>query len=274
MTVPPSRGASRPLRWRRRPPPPPAAASRHGEQGLLHRVVPPALSRAGAVAEELRAAPAPPALPLALRAGLLVAGAALLAAGVGATLWTGLGPGPLDVLIAALVEALDASFAAVVWGVTVALVAVAVALGGRPGPGTLVAPFLVGPALDVVTAALDGVPPPTGAGAVVVHLAGVLLIGAGAGALITSGLGAGTGELVATAASRAVGRPEPLVRFGFELSFLALGAALRGPIGLGTVLVGVAIGPAVRGGHRATTAAALALGRARSRAAATVDHRT
>jgi len=83
-----------------------------------------------------------------------------------------------------------------------------------------------------------------------IHVAAVGMIGLGAGALIVSGLGAGSGELIASAASDRVGRPEPRVRLAIESSFLVVGVALGGPIGLGTVAVALIIGPAVAMGHR------------------------
>jgi uncharacterized protein len=105
---------------------------------------------------------------------------------------------------------------------------------------------------------LDRVEPPDSlAMLLVVHVAAVFVLGVGAGALIVSGLGAGTGELLAAAASDRSGRPEPRIRMGFELTWLAAGVALGGPIGIGTVVVALTIGPAVMVGYRAVDAVAI-----------------
>ncbi|MGE5210944.1 MAG: hypothetical protein ACM3MM_06745, partial [Acidobacteriota bacterium] len=72
--------------------------------------------------------------------------------------------------------------------------------------------------------------------------------------------------LLASAASDRTGRPEPRIRMAFELAWLAVGVVLGGPIGLGTVLVALAIGPAVAVGYRAVDAAAVSF-RARLTAA-------
>jgi uncharacterized membrane protein YczE len=64
-----------------------------------------------------------------------------------------------------------------------------------------------------------------------------------------SGLGAGSGELLAAAASDRVGRPESLVRPMFEATWIIVGVALGGPAGLGTVLVAVFVGPSVARGY-------------------------
>ena len=75
-------------------------------------------------------------------------------------------------------------------------------------------------------------------------------VGIGAGAVMASRLGQGTGELLALAASDRSGRPEQRMRLMFEASFLAVGGLLGGPIGLGTVLIALCIGPSVARGRR------------------------
>ena len=85
----------------------------------------------------------------------------------------------------------------------------------------------------------------------------MFVVGLGAGALIVSGLGAGSGELLASAASDRTGRPEPRLRMAFELTWLVVGVLLGGPIGVGTVLVALTIGPAVMVGYRAVDSVAV-----------------
>ena len=91
-----------------------------------------------------------------------------------------------------------------------------------------------------------------------VHLVAIVVVGLGAGALIVSGLGAGTGELLAAAASDRSGRPEAGVRVVFEATWLVFGVALGGPVGVGTVLVALLIGPSVQRGYRWVDAAVAA----------------
>ena len=138
-----------------------------------------------------------------------------------------------------------------VWGTVGTLTAIAWMLGRRPGLGTSVAPFMIGPTMQVVLAQLQRTEPPSAVLAKIgVHLAAIAAVGLGAGAVIVAGLGAGTGELLAKAASERSGRPELRVRVLFELSWIVLGVVLGGPIGVGTVLVAVLIGPSVARGHR------------------------
>jgi uncharacterized membrane protein YczE len=228
--------------------------SAHEATGRAH----PPLSRAGAIAAVLATGPMPRLLRRSVRAVLLVAGSVLIAAGVSVMLWTELGPGPLDVFIGAVRERTGLTLTFSVWLVIASMVGVAWLLGRRPGPGTVVSPLIVGPAMQAMVSGLNRFDPPhlfvLGAP---VHLAAVFVVGLGAGALIVSGLGAGSGELLASAASDRTGRAEPRIRMVVELTWLVVGVSLGGPIGLGTVLVALAIGPAVAVGHRAVDTAAI-----------------
>ena len=192
--------------------------------------------------------------------------AALIAGGVALTLWLGLGAGPLDVFIGAVSQQPGVAFTFALGGTVATMLAVATLLGRRPGPGTIAAPFLIGPLIEPTLAGLDLVARPTAVVAQVpLQLIGIALIGLGSGMLIVSGLGAGTGELLASAAADRTGRPDTLVRTGIELTWVAIGVALGGPAGVGTVIVAALIGPAVARGH--AIADRIAVGTHRSAAA-------
>ena len=200
----------------------------------------------------------PTLLRRSARVGLLVVGSVVIAAGVAVMLWTRLGPGPLDVFIGAVRVRTGLSLTLAVWLVIASLIGVAWLLGRRPGPGTLLSPLIVGPAMQAFVALLDGVEPPDAFIVVAaIHVAAVFVVGLGSGALIVSGLGAGSGELLASAASDRTGRAEPGIRMAFELTWLGVGVILGGPIGVGTVLVALTIGPAVAVGYRAVDGAAI-----------------
>jgi len=190
------------------------------------------------------------------RLAALLTGSALIAAGVAALLWTRLGPGPLDVLITSISSRWSIPITFVVWGIATFMMAAAWLLGRRPGLGTLALPLVSGALLPVFIGLFDRWSPPggitvTGMG---VHVVAIAIVGLGAGLVIVAGLGAGMGELLAAAASDRTGRPEPLVRTSIELSWLVMGLLLGGVAGLGTVLVTLTIGPAVRAGYQVVTA--------------------
>lgn len=216
-----------------------------------------AWSRAGAIADVLGRKTPRRVIGLATRVALLIAGSTAIGAGVALMLWNDFGPGPLDVFTGAVRARTGLPLAVAVWATAAFMAVTAWALGRRPGVGTVAAPLIVGPTMQVVVALLDRFDRPTGLlGQIPVHMIAIATVGVGAGALIVSGLGAGTGELLAAAASDRSGRPEAGVRLGFEITWVVLGVLLGGPIGVGTVLVAALIGPAVQHGHRTVDALA------------------
>jgi len=64
-------------------------------------------------------------------------------------------------------------------------------------------------------------------------------VGIGVGCIVASHLGQATGELLATAASQRIRRPEARVRMACEVTFLVVGGLMGGKRG---ALVGAAIG--------------------------------
>ena len=174
---------------------------------------------------------------------LLVAGSLTIAVSVAVTLWTGLGPGPLDVFIGAVRTHTGVPLSVAVWMVVGSLIALAWALGRRPGFGTLVGPLVVGVVMQSTLSVLNTFEAPDALIVrMVIQLLAIGAIGVGAGALIVSGLGAGSGELLTSAASRLSGHPERWVRLALEVSWLVIGVALGGPAGLGTVMIALTLG--------------------------------
>jgi uncharacterized membrane protein YczE len=225
-----------------------------------------AWSRAGAVAAVVASGPTRRVLAFSTRFAMLTLGSLFIAASVAVTLWNDLGPGPLDVFIGAIRNITGAPLSLAVWGTVGTLVLIAWVLGRRPGLGTVLSPFMIGPMLQSILSGLEMFDAPNSLLVrIALHLVAIGGIGIGAGLLIVSGLGAGSGELLAGAASDRVRRSEITVRFGIELTWIIAGVALGGPAGLGTVMVALLVGPAVAQGYRLVDAAA-------ARSAKTVAH--
>jgi uncharacterized membrane protein YczE len=185
------------------------------------------------------------------RVALFALGVLTIAVAVAVMLWNQLGPGPLDVFIGAVRTRTGLPLTLAVWVTIGSMLGVAWLLGRRPGLGSIVGPLFMGPIMQFTLEQLGQFAVPSELAArVAVQLTAIAMIGLGAGALIASGLGAGSGELLASAASDRSGHPEPRMRLAFEVTWLVLGVALGGPIGVGTVLVATLIGPAVAHGHR------------------------
>ncbi len=209
-----------------------------------------AWSRAGAVAVVMSSGTPRRVVVFGTRVLLLVGGSLTIALAVATMLWNSFGPGPLDVFIVGLRDITGLSVTLAYWSAFSLMLMLVVLLGRRPGPGTIVTPLILGPVVEMALSLLARFDSPDSFFVqIVVHVGAIGTLGLGAGALIASGLGAGTGELLATAASDRTGRPEPHVRFGFEMSWLLIGVLLGGPFGAGTIVFAVLIGPAVVRGH-------------------------
>jgi uncharacterized membrane protein YczE len=203
-------------------------------------------TRAAIAAGSFASAPRRRTLRVTRGIGVHVIGSVILAAAVGLMLWNNFGPGPIDVFIVALTEHTGLPLAVALWLTIGTMLMLAWALGRKPGVGSIVTPIVIGPAIQFFVSVFDAYEAPTALIAKVgVQLLALVFVGLGAGAIIASGLGAGMGELLAQAGADKSGQPPQLVRVGCELTWLAAGVLLGGPVGLGTLIVAVAIGPAV-----------------------------
>ncbi len=192
------------------------------------------------------------AAPLGRRCAAQVVGSLLVAFGVSVTLATDIGVGPLDVFNIGLAEQFGLPLSVAMWSVAAAMMLLATLLGNPPRPGTLITPFVVGALIEPIASALERLASLPLAGALAVQAVAVLTIGLGAGAIVVSGFGAGLGELISEATSWRFGRSMSATRLGLEASLFALGTAIGGPFGPGTILIAVLIGPAVSRGVRLT----------------------
>jgi uncharacterized membrane protein YczE len=179
----------------------------------------------------------------ARRLGQLFAGLVLYGASMALQIRAGLGLDPWDVFHQGLSERTGLSFGTVV-AIVGAIVLVAwIPLRQKPGIGTVSNVFVIAVAVDVSLALL----PDAGSTSVAVAmlLAGVGLNGVASGAYIGAGLGPGPRDGLMTGLVRRTGGSIRVVRTSIELGVLAVGAALGGTVGLGTVLYALSIGPLV-----------------------------
>ncbi|MFG6589778.1 YitT family protein [Sulfitobacter sp. 1A12157] len=79
----------------------------------------------------------------------------------------------------------------------------------------------------------------------VLALTGVFVTGFGGAIYLVANLGPGPRDGLMTGLQRVTGKPIALVRMSIELSVVAIGWALGGTLGLGTLLFAVGIGPAM-----------------------------
>jgi uncharacterized protein len=177
----------------------------------------------------------------------LFAGLWLFAAGVVLGLRAGLGVAPWDVLHDGIRRVSPLSFGTATILVGVVLVAVALAAGIRPGPGTLANMLAIGVFADAMLATgiagdLDARPLPLRLLAVA---GGVGLVALGTALYIGAGLGSGPRDSLMLALSARTRVRVGVVRALIEASVLVVGWLLGGAAGVGTVLYAFGIGPAV-----------------------------
>jgi uncharacterized membrane protein YczE len=168
---------------------------------------------------------------------LFGAGEALLVASeLGNSPWTVLAEG------VALQTALAVGTATVVVSFVVLLLWIP--LRQRPGLGTILNAIVVGLAIDATLLLLPGDLPLALRIALVPM--GVAMVGVGSGFYLTSLLGPGPRDGLMTGLHRATGLSLRVVRAGIEIAAVAIGFALGGTVGVGTVAFALAIGPAVQ----------------------------
>lgn len=171
----------------------------------------------------------------------LMVGLTLYGISMGMLVESHLGLDPWDVFHYGVARWLPLTFGGVVIVTGVLVLLLWAPLRQRPGLGTVANVVVIGLASDATLALLerpDGLAARSGlmvAGIVLNGLAGALYIGAQ--------LGPGPRDGLMTGIVRRTGWSVRVVRTSIELSVLALGFALGGVVGVGTVLYALAIGP-------------------------------
>ena len=171
----------------------------------------------------------------------LYAGLALYGISMALMLRAGLGLDPWDAFHQGVSERTGISIGMVANLTGLVVLLLWLPLRQRPGLGTVSNVLLIGSAMDATLLVLpraEGLlwQVPTMAGA-------VLLNGMATGMYIAAEFGPGPRDGVMTALHRVTGRSIRLMRTCVELTVLAIGVALGGSAGLGTVVYALAIGP-------------------------------
>lgn len=184
-----------------------------------------------------------PDAPVRRRAATLLGGFVLVAAGIALMIRAEVGVSPWDVLNTGIAETFDIPIGAAATLLPAVALVVGLALGGRLGPGTVLAVALVGPMLGGILAVLPEVD--RLAVRIPAFAVGVLVVAAGITTIIVADWGAGPAEVVMLAI-HARGVDLARARTGIELVTFLAGAALGGQFGAGTAVFAVGIGPILR----------------------------
>lgn len=156
----------------------------------------------------------------------------------------GLGLDPWDVFHSGLAGRLPLSFGAIVTIIGALVLLLWIPLRQMPGLGTIANVLVIGAATDVGLWLLPA--PDSLLARVPLLLAGVVLNGLAGALYIGAQLGPGPRDGLMTGLARRSRFSLRVVRTAIELTVLAIGFALGGVVGLGTVLYALAIGPLVQ----------------------------
>ncbi|MCL8026545.1 membrane protein YczE [Nocardioides bruguierae] len=182
---------------------------------------------------------------LARRLPQLLVGLWLYGASLALMVASGLGVPPWGVLDVAVSAYLPLTLGETIVLTSFVVLLLWLPLREVPGIGTLANAVLVGLSTDATLAVLPGSLGPDAALGVRVALvaAGVLLNGVATALYIGAQLGRGPRDGLMTGLARVSGRSLRLVRTCLEVVVVLVGLALGGPLGAGTVLYALAIGP-------------------------------
>lgn len=170
----------------------------------------------------------------------------------GVGLWLGLvaelGVGPWDVLTGGLSEQTGVRFGLMAIVVSVVVLLVGIAARVRPGIGTVLNVFVIGAVLDLLLtspllAELDEQPIPL---RLLATLGGIVTVAAGSALYLGAHLGPGPRDGLMVAIHLRTGWRVGTARAVLECVVLVLGVLLGGPVGIGTLLFALGIGPAVQ----------------------------
>lgn len=177
----------------------------------------------------------------ALRLTSLAIGLALYGLGIAFLLEAGLGVDPWDVLHQGIAEKMGFSFGSIVNGVAILVLFIWIPLRQKPGLGTIANAIVVGIAAD---ASLRLLGTPDSVAIQVGFLAfGIIAIGVATGLYIGARLGPGPRDGLMTGLANRTGRSIRFVRTAIEFSVLVVGWLLGGPVGIGTAVFALTIGP-------------------------------
>ncbi|MGP5077773.1 membrane protein YczE [Brachybacterium alimentarium] len=157
---------------------------------------------------------------------------------------SGLGGAPWDVLHAALAERAGLTVGTLSIAVSFVVLLLWIPLREQAGIGTVANAIWVGVSIDLgmlVLPPVQGLPM-----ALLLMIVGVLVNGVSAAIYIGAQLGPGARDGLMTGLARRLRRPVGPVRICLEVLVLAIGWGLGGPVGVGTLLYAVGLGPVIQ----------------------------
>jgi uncharacterized membrane protein YczE len=181
----------------------------------------------------------------------LIVGLYLFGLGIAFQIRASLGLAPWDVFGQGLANITGLSFGLATVLASALILLLWIPLKQKPGLGTIFNALLIGPFIDLslrfVPSAADwGI-----FGQIGWYVLGMAIIALGTGIYIGARLGPGPRDGLMTGSVKKFGKPVWIVRTVLEGGATLIGLALGGPVGLGTLLFVIGIGPMVQVSMRA-----------------------
>lgn len=173
----------------------------------------------------------------------LIVGLVLYGVALALMVHGGIGVSPWDVLALGVSNWTPLGYGVVTVLVSIVVLLLWIPLRQRVGLGTLLNALLVGPSADLALAVIPA-PSSVWIGAPM-FVAGLVLLSFATGLYIAADFGPGPRDGLMTGLVRITGRPVWLVRTFIEGSVLLVGFLLGGPVGVGTVLFALGVGPLI-----------------------------
>jgi uncharacterized membrane protein YczE len=179
-------------------------------------------------------------LGLGPRLTIFLVAIGLVGVGVALMVRADLGVAPNDVMNTGLAETVGWGVGTAAWVTAAIAMIISTALGRRPAVATVASAVVVG---FMINACIDALPEPTVLGARIAYLViGLVTLWVAITFVVATDVGAGPLEILMLAITDK-GPSLRAARWGLELTLLAIGVALGGEVGLGTVAFALGTGP-------------------------------
>lgn len=180
---------------------------------------------------------------LAIRLAIMVFGLFIFSVGLVLNVRANLGLGPWNVFHYGLTLITPLTFGQVSIAVGFCMIVISLVLGIRPGVATFANMFLVGIFIDLTMPWIPDLYEPLYQYPVLIG--GILIMGIGTAVYIKVGLGAGPRDSFMLGLTTRLGWRVGVIRSLIEGTVLVLGYLMGGPVGIGTVVFVLCIGPSV-----------------------------
>jgi uncharacterized protein len=169
----------------------------------------------------------------------------LFAVAILLALYSKLGMSPWDVFHMGIVKHSNFSFGQTTQIVGFCVILFSIFLGVIPGIGSVLNMMFIGVFIDLINNTEILKTPGSMLGKILMLLSAILIMGIATYFYLKAELGAGPRDGLMEGLVKKLNRPVWLIRGSIEITVLIIGFFLGGPVGIGTLLLAVAIGPSV-----------------------------